>query len=80
MCSHSPLLVKGGLAIAIFPGGILLYIHPHPDKEGGKWLYSQCSGRNMAMASVKNGSRTLAIVKLKNFYSSNVNKLGVADI
>jgi hypothetical protein len=34
----------------------------------------------MAMASVKNGSRTLAIVKLKNFYSSNVNKLGVADI
>jgi hypothetical protein len=34
----------------------------------------------MAMARVKNYSRTPVIVKLKNFDSSNVNKMGVADI
>ena len=32
------------------------------------------------MARVNYGSRTPAIVKLKNFDSSNVNKMGVADI
>ena len=37
-------------------------------------------GRKMAMARVKNDSRTPAIVELKNFDSSNVNKMGVADI
>jgi hypothetical protein len=34
----------------------------------------------MDMARVKNDSRTPPIVKLKNFDSSNVNKMGVVDI
>ena len=34
----------------------------------------------MAMARVKNATRTPAIVKLKNVDSRNVNKVGVADI
>jgi hypothetical protein len=34
----------------------------------------------MAMARVKNDSRTPVIVKLENLDSSNVNKMGVADI
>jgi hypothetical protein len=34
----------------------------------------------MAMVRVRNDSRTPVIVKLKNFDSSNVNKMGVADI
>jgi hypothetical protein len=34
----------------------------------------------MAMARVKNDSRTPVIVKLENLDSSNVSKMGVADI
>jgi hypothetical protein len=34
----------------------------------------------MAMARVKNGSKTQAIVILKHFDCCNVSKMGVADI
>jgi hypothetical protein len=36
-------------------------------------------GKKMAMARVKNGSKTPAIVILKNLDCCNVSKMGVAD-
>jgi hypothetical protein len=49
-------------------------------RKGKDCYIANVPGRKMAMARVKNDSRTPAIVKLKNFDSSNVSKMGVADI
>ena len=67
------------MAIVIFRGEFY-YIAIPLIRKGKDGYIVNVAGRKMAMARVKNGSRTPAIVKLKNFDSSNVNKMGVADI
>ena len=75
-----PLLVKGGIGYSHFSGGYSTIYSSTLIRKGENGYIAYDPGRNIAVSKVKNGSRTPAIVKLKNFDSSNVNKMGVADI